>query len=72
MLTPIGDVLFDHLNMEVLYDPNTKTATVDYVYYRTIERKPSGIANGRFFKVTQNLEGLLSKYYTTIFKKFFG
>ncbi len=71
MLTPIGDVIFEHLNMKVLYNPKEKTAIVYYVYYRTIERRPSGVANGRFFRVTQNLEGLFSEYYTTVFNKHF-
>ncbi len=28
LLTPIGEVLFEHLDMAVLYDPNAKTAVV--------------------------------------------
>ncbi len=71
MLTPIGEILFGHLELAVLYDPDEKTAIVYYVYYRSVERRPSGIANGRFFKVTRNLEELFSTYYTTIFRKFF-
>ncbi len=71
MLTPIGEVLFEHLDLAVLYDPDEKTAIVYYVYYRTIERRPSGIANGRFLKVTRNLEELFSEYYTTVFNKYF-
>ncbi len=71
MLTPIGEVLFEHLDLAVLYAPDEKTAIVYYVYYRTIERRPSGIANGRFFKVTRNLEELFSEYYTTVFNKYF-
>ncbi len=70
MLTPIGEIIFDHLELAVLYDPDEKTAIVYYVYYRSIERRPSGIANGRFFKVKRNLEELLSEYYKTIFSKF--
>ncbi len=57
MLTPIGKVIFQHFYMAVLYDPNAKTAIVSYVYYRTIERRPRGVANGQFFKVTRNFEG---------------
>ncbi len=71
MLTPIGEILFEQLELAVLYDPDEKTAIVYYVYYRSIERRPSGIANGRFFMVTRNLEELFSGYYTTIFSKFF-
>ncbi len=71
MLTPIGEILFDQLELAVLYDPDEKTAIVYYVYYRSIERRPSGIANGRFFMVTRNLEELFSEYYRTIFSKFF-
>ncbi len=71
MLTPIGDVIFEHLGMDVLYNPKKKTVIVYYVYYRTIERRPSGVANGRFFRTTQNLEGLFSEYYTTVLKKHF-
>ncbi len=71
MLTPIGDAFFEHLDMEVLYTPKEKTAIVYYVYYRTIEIRPSGVANGRFFRVTRNLEGLFSEYYTTVFNKHF-
>ncbi len=37
---PIGKVIFQHLDMAVLYDPNAKTASISYVYYRTIERRP--------------------------------
>ncbi len=55
--------------MAVLYDPNAKTVIV--YYYRTIERRPSGVANGRFFKVTRNLEGLFSEYHTAIFNMHF-
>ncbi len=71
MLTPIGEILFDHLELAVLYDPDEKTTIVYYVHYRSIERRPSGIATGRFFKVIRNLEELFSAYYTTIFSKFF-
>ncbi len=71
MLTPIGEILFEQLELAVLYDPDEKTAIVYYVYYKSIERRPSGIANGRFYKVTRNLEELFSEYYTTIFRKFF-
>ncbi len=52
MLTPIGKIIFEHLDMEVLYDPNAKMAIVYYVYCRAMERRPCGIANDRFFKVT--------------------
>ncbi len=71
MLTPIGEVIFQHLDMAVLYDPNGETEIVYYVYYRTIERRGSGVANGRFFKVTRNLEDSFSKYNTFVLKKFF-
>ncbi len=71
MLTPIGEILFDHLDLAVLYDPDEKTAIVYYVYYRSIERRPSGIATGRFFKVTRTLVELFSEFYTTSFRKFF-
>ncbi len=71
MLTPIGEVLFEHLDLAVLYAPDEKTAIVYYVNYRTIERRSSGIANGRFFTVTRNLEELFSEYYTTVFNKYF-
>ncbi len=50
--------------MAVLYNANGKTAVVYYVYYRTIEIKPSGLGNGRIFNVTVNLEGLFSEYCT--------
>ncbi len=66
MLAPIGDVIVEHLDMEVMYNP-----IVYYVYYRTIKRRPSGVANGRFFRVAQNLEGLFSEYCTTVFNKHF-
>ncbi len=55
LLTPIGKIIFEHLDMEVLYDPNAKTAVVYYVYCRAMERRPCGIANDRSFKVTQIL-----------------
>ncbi len=71
MLTHIGEVLFEHLDMAVLYDPNTKTAIVYYVLCCTIDRRPSGVANCRFFRVTQNPEALFSEYYTTVLNKFF-
>ncbi len=71
MLTPIGDVIFEHLDMEVLYNPKEKTSIVYYVFYRTIEIRPSGVANGRFFRVTQKFEGSFSEYYTTVFNKHF-
>ncbi len=54
---------------KAIFNVSIWTAIVYYVYYRTIERRPSGVANGRFFRVTQNLEGLFSQYYTTVFKK---
>ncbi len=56
MLTPIGEILFDHLDLAVLYDPDKKTAIVHYVYCRTIERIPFGLAHSHFFRVTRNLE----------------
>ncbi len=65
--TPIGKVIFQHLDMAVLYDPNAKTASISYVYYRTIE---SG-DNGQFFKVTRNFEGLFPEYYANFFNKDF-
>ncbi len=71
MLTPIREIIFEHFDMEVLYDPNAKTVIVYYVYCRAMERRPCGIVNGRFFKVTQNLEELFSEYNTFILNKFF-
>ncbi len=71
MLTPIGEILFDHLDMEVLYDPNERTAIIYYVYCRTIERGPSAVANSRFFKVTRDLEELFCEYNTSVLNKFF-
>ncbi len=71
LLTHIWDVIFQHLDMAVLYDPNAKTAIVYYVLCRTIDRRQSGVANGRFFRVTQNPEALFSEYYTTVLNKFF-
>ncbi len=71
MLTPIGKIIFEHLDMEVLYDPNAKTDIVYYVYSRALERRPCGIVNGRFFKVKQNLEELFYEYNTIVFNKFF-
>ncbi len=71
MLTPIGKIVLEHLEMEVLYDPNTQTAIVYYVYCRAMGRRPCGLANGRFFKVTQNFEELFSEYNTSVLKKFF-
>ncbi len=71
MLTPIGKIVFKHLDMEVLYDPNAKTAIVYYVYCRVMERRPCGIANDCFFKVTQILEELFSEYNTFVLKQFF-
>ncbi len=57
--------------MAVLYNPNEKTAVVYYVYYRTVGRKPSGVANGRIFNVTRNFECLFSEYCTIVFNKHF-
>ncbi len=57
--------------MGVLYDPNGKTATVYYVYYRAIERRSSGLVNDRFFKVTRNPDDSFSKYNAFILNKFF-
>ncbi len=37
LLPPIGKIIFEQLDMEVLYDPNAKTAIVSYVYYRIKE-----------------------------------
>ncbi len=71
MLTPIRDVIFEYLDKKVFYNTKERTAIVYYVCYRTIERRPSGGANGRFFRVTQNLEGLFSEYCTTVFNKHF-
>ncbi len=71
MLTPIGKIIFEHLDMEVLYDTNAKTAIVYYVYCRAMEKRPCGIANGRFFKVTQILEELFSECNTFVLNKFF-
>ncbi len=70
MLTPIGKIIFEHLDMEVSYDPNAKTAIVYYVYCRAMERRPCGIANDRSFKVTQILEEF-SDYNTFLLNKFF-
>ncbi len=70
-LTPIGKVICGHLHMAVLCNPNEKTAVVYYVYYRTIERRPSGLANGPFFKVAGNLEGIFSEYCTVVLNKHF-
>ncbi len=56
LLTPIRKVIFEHLDMEVLYDPNAKTTIVYHVYCRAMERKPCSVANGSFFRVTRNLE----------------
>ncbi len=69
--TPIGKVIFQHLDMAVLYVPNAKTASISYVYYRTIERRPRGVANGQFLKVTGNCEGLFPEYYANFFNKDF-
>ncbi len=71
MLPPIGKIIFEHLDMEVLYDPNATTVIVYYVYCRAIERRPCGIASGRFFKVIQNLKELFSEYNTFVLNKFF-
>ncbi len=71
MLTPIGKIIFEHLDMEVLYDPNAKSAIVFYVYCRAMERRPCGIPNGHFFRVTQILEELFSEYNTFVLNKFF-
>ncbi len=70
-LTHIGKVIFEHLDTAVLYNPNEKTAVAYYVYYRTVGRKPSGLANGRIFNVIRNLEGLFSEYCTIVFNKNF-
>ncbi len=69
--TPIGKVIFQHLDMEALCDPNAETASISYVYYRTIERGPRGVANGQFFKVTRNFEGLFPEHYANLFNKDF-
>ncbi len=71
MLTPIGKITFKHLDMAVLYNPNANTAIVYYVYCRAMGRRSCGIANGRFFKVTQNLEELFSEYNTFVLNTFF-
>ncbi len=71
MLTPIGEILFDHLDLAVLYDPGEKTAIVHYVYCRTIERIPFGLAHGHFFRVTRNLEELFFENSTSVLNKFF-
>ncbi len=61
----------EHLDIAVLYNANEKMAVVYYVFYRTIEIKPPGLANGRTFKVTRNLEGSFSEYCTIVFNKNF-
>ncbi len=71
MLTPIGKIIFEPLDMEVLYVPNAKTAIVYYVYCKAMERRPCGITNDCFFKVTQILEELFSEYNTVVLNKFF-
>ncbi len=71
MLTPIGKITFKHLDMEVLYDTNAKTAIVYYAYCRAMERRPCGIANDRFFKVTEILDESFSEYNTFVLNKFF-
>ncbi len=68
MLTPIGEILFDHLDLAVLYVPDEKTAIVYYVYCRTI---PFGVAHGHFFRVTRNLEELFFENSTSVLNKFF-
>ncbi len=54
--------------MALLYEPRKKIATIQYVYYRSIERKASGFKGKTFYQVTENLEGFLSKYYTNLFR----
>ncbi len=54
--------------MALLYEPIKKIASIQYVYYRSIERKASGFKDKAFYQVTGNLEGFLSKYYTNLFR----
>ncbi len=57
--------------MALLYEPEKKAATIQYVYYRSIERNATGFQRELFNAITGDLEGLFSKYYTNLFRETF-
>ncbi len=57
--------------MALLYEPEKKTATIQYVYYRSIEKNATGFQRELFNAITGDLEGLFSKYYTNLFRQTF-